>query len=357
MATKTQIATPDMLNAIRSEASQAYQDSVPVATAFNLQEVGNPIIEYEAKTNEFLSALVNKIVIQLIERKLWENPLSQLLRGQMPLGSDIEEIHVNPVEATDYDGGETGMADLLKMHRPDVASVYYRLNRREKYPCTINNQQLTAAFTSWQNLENLIAYITDSIYNGANIDDYRYTKQIISDAIAANQIVTNTVPIPVNEATGKTFMKAVRGMSMNFLYPSANYNSYKLIGGTGNPRTTWTKIEDQILLIRGDVAASVGVDVLATLFNLDYGNYLTKNIVLDNFNDETTLAVLADRRAFVIMEQLRRFATFYNPSSLSWQYFYHVWELYSLSPFHNMVAFSTKAPEPDPPAPNPPDNP
>ena len=305
-------------------------------------------MQYSAKANEFLTALADKIVIQLIERKLWENPLSQLLRGTMPLGTDIEEVHVNPVEGMDYDGTETGMEDLLKMHKPDVATVYYRLNRSEKYPATINNQQLRGAFTSWQNLENLIAYITDSIYNGANIDDYRYTKKIMSDAIAANQMVKQNVAMPVDEATGKAFMKTLRGMSMNFLYPSAQFNSYKLVGGAENPRITWTSMEDQILLIRGDVAAAVGVDVLSTLFNLEYGDYLTKNLVIDNFNDETTLAVLADRRAFVIMEQLRQFATFYNPSALNWQYYYHVWELYALSPMHNMVAFTTGAANPAP---------
>lgn len=337
------IASPEMLNAMRSEASQAYQDAVPEATPYNLQEVGNPIINYEARANEFLSALVNKIIIQLITRKMWENPLGILRRENMPLGTDIEEIHTNPVEAINYDGTENGMARLLKMYKPDVASMYYRLNRQEVYPCTINNQQLRGAFTSWNNLENLIAYITDSIYNGATIDDYKYTKQLVTDGIAANRIVTQTAVMPTNEATGKEFMKTLRGLSMNFTFPSTSFNSYKLVGGDGNPRETWTAIEDQILLIRGDVAANVGVDVLATLFNLEFGNYLTKNIVVDNFNDETTMAVLADRRAFVIMNQLKQFATFYNGASLSWQYFYHVWDLFALSPFHNVVALTTGA--------------
>lgn len=335
------VATPEMLNAIRSEASQAYKDSVPEATLYNLQEVGNPILEYEAAQNEFMTALANKIAFPLIERKMWKNPLGALRTSQMPLGTDVEEPHVNPVVGENYDGGETGMADLLKMHKPDVAAVYYRLNRQEKYPATINNQQLRGAFTSWSNMENFIAFIVDSIYNGATIDDYKYAKQLLSNAIAANQIVMQQVVYPNSEATGKQFMKTVRGLSMNFTFPGTQYNSYKKIGGAGNPRVTWADIDDQILLIRGDVAAGVGVDVLATLFNLEFGNYLTKNIIVDNFNDETTLGVLCDKRAFVIMEQLRQFATFWNPSSLGWQYFYHVWDLFALSPFHNMVALTT----------------
>ena len=332
------VATPEMLNAIRAEASNSYQQNVPEATPFNLQEVGNPILNYEAMANEFVNALVNKIVAQLIERKLWKNPLSILRGNPMPLGMDIEAIHANPAEAMNYDGTEVGMADLLKMHKPDIATAYFRLNRQEKYPVTINNQQLRGAFTSWGKLEDLIAYITDTLYNGAPIDDFKYTKQLISDGLAANQIVVQPTVNPIDETTGKQFMKTLRGLSLSFTFPSTAYNPYKLMGGTEKARTTFTEIGDQVVLIRGDVAASVGVDVLSTLFNLEYGNYLTQNIVVDNFNDETTLAVLADRKAFVIAEQLRQFANFYNASSLGWQYYYHVWDLFSLSPFHNMVA-------------------
>ena len=334
------VVTPDMFNAIRNEASDAYQKAVPVATQANLMDVGNPILNYEAIGNEFVGALINKIVFQLIDRQMWSNPLSMLKRGQMPLGMDIEDIHVNPAEAEKYDGTENGMADILKMHKPDIATVYYRLNRQDKYRVTINNDQLRGAFTAWSKMEDLIGAIVDTLYNGCTIDEFKYTKNLVSSAIAANQIIINTTPNPIDEASGKTFMKLLRSLSTLFTFPSANYNSYSTISGN-NPRTSWTPIDQQIILIRGDVASAVGVDVLAGLFNINYGDYLAKQIIVDNFNDEKTLAVLADRRAFVIMEQLRKFTTFYNGSSLSWQYFYHAWDLFALSPFRNVVALQT----------------
>lgn len=338
--TTEKIATPEMLNAIRSEASDAYQRAVPEATAFNLQEVGNPILEYEAVGNEFVGALINKIVIQLIERRMWDNPLALLKRGQMPLGTDIEDVHTNPAKAEAYDGSETGMADLLKMHKPDIASVYYRLNRQDKYVVTINNDQLRGAFTAWNKLEDLIGAITDSLYNGCTIDEFGYTKQLVTGAVANNRIKLQTVALPIDEATGKAFMKQLRTTSVMFTFPSINYNSYADISGKP-PRTSWSPIDDQIILIRGDVASAVGVDVLATLFNVEYGNYLTRQIIVDNFGDDKTLAVLADRRAFVIYEQLRKFTTFYNASSLGWQYYYHAWDLFAMSPFRNAVAFQS----------------
>lgn len=333
----TKVATPEMLNAIREEASDAYQRAVPEASETNLADVGNPILNYEAIGNEFLGALINKIVIQLIERRMWDNPLSILKMGDMPLGTDIEDVHTNPAKAVPYDGTETGMADLLKMHKPDVASVYYRLNRQDKYPVTINNDQLRGAFTAWNKMEDLIGSIVDSLYNGCTIDEFNYTKELVSSAVANNKIIINPTVNPIDEATGKQFMKTLRSLSTLFTFPSANYNSYAAITGEA-PRTSWSPISDQIILIRGDVASAIGVDVLSSLFNIEYGDYLARQIIVDNFNDEKTLAVLADRRAFVILEQLRKFTTFYNASSLGWQYYYHAWDLFAMSPFRNAVA-------------------
>ena len=338
------LGNPDMLNAIRSEASQAYKDAVPVATPYNLQDVGNPIFNYRPIANEFLDVLVNKIVMQVIDKRMWDNPLGILRTGEMPLGMDIESIHVNPAEAEEYDGTETGMADILKIQKPDVVTVYFRLNRHDKYKVTIRNQQLRGAFTAWGKLEELIAAITDSLYNGNTIDEYKYTKSLVTDAVQRGIIQTVQIPAITNDATGKQFMAQLRSMSPLFTFPSDKYNGYKLAGGPGNPRITWTPIEDQIILITAEAAATIGVEVLSTLFNVNYADYLARQIIVDDFGDTGVQAILADRRAFVIYQQMREFATFFNASTLGWQYYYHAWDMFALDPTKNAVAFSINPP-------------
>lgn len=338
MAKANPIATPEMLNAIRNEASADYQAAVPVATLANLAAVGNPITTYSNTANEFLNVLVNKIVATIVRRKIWDNPLSILRKEGMPLGMDIEEVHTNPAVAKDYDGTETGMAELLKMNKPDSAAVWHRMNRQDKYTVTVNNSQLNTAFTSWGNLEDFIGQIVDSLYNGNTIDEFRYTKALVSTAVAGGRIGTITTPAPVDAATGRAFQVAIRNLSMQFTFPSIRYNPYRLMGG-GTDRTTWSAIDDQIIIIRADVAANVGVEVLSAAFNISYADYMAKQIVVDGFEGaENTLAVLADKNAFEIREKLRQFASFFNPSALNWQYFYHAWDTFSLSPFHNVMA-------------------
>lgn len=337
------IATPEMLNAIRNDASPQYQAMVPLANADNLAAVGNPILAYDVAQNEFLTALVNKIIYTLVYRKTWTSPLSFLKKDPTPLGFDIEEVQINPAPEKTYDGTATGMADLLTPTPPDVKTAYYRLNRQSKYKVTINNEQLTNAFTSWNALENLIAGIVDSLYNSNTIDEFLYTKQLVIDARNQNHINAFPVAMPVDETTAKAFSSKLRALSLAFTFPSTVYNNYIAMGGTGNARTTFSAVEDQTILISSDVVANVDVQWLAAAFNLSYADYMAKQVVVDNFGATDVLAVLADKKAFQIHEKLRRFATFYNGASLSWQYFYHAWDIFSLSPFHNCVVL-TKQP-------------
>lgn len=336
------IATPEMLNAIRNDASDTYRAVVPEATRGNLLDVGNPIVNnYQKVANEFIDALVNKIIFTVVERQTWKNPLGRLRRNDIPLGYDVEMVQTNPASAEQYGTGDTEMASLLKEQLPDSATAYFRLNRKDRYKVTIYNNVLRHAFTSWGNLEDMIAQITDSLYNGNTIDEFLYTKNLISSALAANKIQTKTTVMPVNEATGKQFMNAVRGLSTAFTFPSTSYNNYVLNGGT-NPRMTWTPTDRQIILVRGDVASAVGVDVLSAAFNLNYADYLAPQIIVDEFDAAgKILAVVADERAFFIATQLRQFAEFFNAAVLGWQYYYHAWDWFSLNPLYNAVALVT----------------
>ena len=114
------------------------------------------------------------------------------------------------------------------------------------------------------------------------------------------------------------------------------------MGGTGG-RTTWSSIEDQIIIINAEVASAVGVQFLAAAFNLSYAEYATKQIIVDSFAASSKcLAILADVNAFQIREKLRRMTNFYNAGNMAWQYYFHCWDTFSLSPFHNAVALVTE---------------
>ena len=51
----------DILNNIRLNASEDYQNRIPVATRTNLAEIGQAFETYDVLFNEFHAALINKI--------------------------------------------------------------------------------------------------------------------------------------------------------------------------------------------------------------------------------------------------------------------------------------------------------
>lgn len=337
------VATPDMLNAIRNEASPAYQNAVPIATRANLTDVGNPILTYQSIQNEFLNALVNRIALTIVNRNMFANPLAFLKKGAMPLGLDVQEIYTNPSEGQTYESGT--MNGILTPVNPDVKAAYYRRNRRDMYKVTIYNEQLSAAFISWGNLEQLIGSIVDSLYNGNTIGEFNLTKQLLGDAAVAKKIVQNKLALPVDEVTARGFSGRLRQLSMNMGFPSSDYNSWALpeVGGTGNPVTTWTDKSNIIIIIRSDVAAQVDVNLLAAAFNLSYADYIARQVIVDEFNNaDNMFAFIGDVEIFQIRENLRKMTEFYNSEKMAWTYWWHCWDTYALSPFKNGVALVTE---------------
>ena len=215
----------DTVNAIRNEASQAYRDAVPVATPRNIQDVGNPILEYQSVQNEFLTALVNKIAVTIVDQKMFENPLAFLRKGSIPLGLDVEDIYINPAKGANYE--PANFQGILTPVDPDVKAAYYRRNRRDKYKVTIRNEQLTAAFVSWGALENLIAGIVNSLYTGNTIDEFNLTKALLGGATAEAKMVQEVLALPTVSAENATaFLTRLRGIASAMSFPSSDYNAY-----------------------------------------------------------------------------------------------------------------------------------
>ena len=345
MATKigtVEVDGVDVANAIRNSASEAYQNAVPRATGTNIQDVGNPILNYQSVQNEFLSALVNKIAFTFVSNKMWDNPLSFLKKGAVPLGLDVEDIYTNPAIGADYE--PDNFQGILIPETPDVKAAYYRRNRQTKYKVTIKNAQLQAAFTSWGNLESLIAAIVNSLYNGNTIGEFNLLKELVGSYTAAGKIIQNVTPLPVDEATSKAFMQKLRSVSYGMNFPSSAYNSYVRLGGDATkPVVNWSETSEQVIIVRADVAASVDVQALAAAFNLSYQDYVAQQIIVDNFGPATNMfAMIADRKMFQIRENLRKMTEFFNGEVIAWTYWYHCWDTYALSPFENGVAFVTE---------------
>ena len=104
----------ELLNTIRDNASQAYQDRVPEATRSNIESVGEAITDLSNAVvyNEFINTLANMIFAPMLIEKSWSNPLGKFKKGKKTFGDTVEEIYNNFIKAKTYDQSGAG----LKIH-------------------------------------------------------------------------------------------------------------------------------------------------------------------------------------------------------------------------------------------------
>lgn len=90
------------LNAIREASVQnntIYHQYVPIINDnTDIGSFGTPILTTPNVMNEFVSALVNRIVYTQFETRYFRNPLQVLEGDRIPLGYAGQEIYVNPAK-------------------------------------------------------------------------------------------------------------------------------------------------------------------------------------------------------------------------------------------------------------------
>ena len=363
MATKPKIVTltnssVDILNVIRNNATINYKNYVPVATADaeSIREIGAIIMDSPQLQNEFLSALVNRIGRVLVTSKMYDNPWSMFKKGTLEFGETIEEIFVNIAKPFQFDPN-VAETNLFKREIPDVRSAFHIMNYQKYYKTTIQNDQLRQAFLSWQGITDLIAKIVDSMYTGANYDEFQTMKYMLAKHILNGRMYPVTIPA-VTEANMKSIVSTIKGVSNNYEFMSNKYN----VAGVQN----FSKKKDQYLLINSNFDATMDVEVLASAFNMDKTQFAGQRVLVDSFGsldierlnilfaDDPTYTeisesdlqaldkipcVLVDRDWFMIFDNFYNFTEQYNGEGLYWNYWYHVWKTFSVSPFANNALF------------------
>ena len=334
-------------NFIRNNSTEAFVNVVPAATEDNIASIKDILFNdsYQPMLNEFVNNLINRIGLTIIRNKSFSNPLAVFKKGAVPLGTDIAEVYENPAIAEQYEYSNTAMAKLLTITDPDTHVAYYRRNRQDLYTKTIAREGLQGAFDSWDKFEDFVSAITQSLYSGNYIDEFKYTKELIDGAYAEDKVIVKQVSAPVDTATSKAFLKQVRALYSQMSFPSTEYNAYSKFSGAKGTVTTWTDPERVVLIIRADVMAEVDVEALASAFNLDKANFLGRVIQVDKFDHDEVLGVICDEAWLQIYDNVFRFDEFYNARVMAWNEYLHAWGTWAISPFANAVVLATAQPK------------
>lgn len=331
----------ELLNTIRDNASQAYQDRVPEATRNNIESVGEAITDLNNAVvyNEFINTLANMIYAPMLIKKSWSNPLGKFKKGKKTFGDTVEEIYNNFIKAKTYDQSGAG---LLTRELPDTKVVFHRMNRQDTYQLTDSPEALAKAFKSYEGVSDYIQNLFTTIRNSAEYDEYILMRQLFAQAYENNAMVVIPIADPTaSKQNADDFIKTVKTVSGGMVFPSSDYNAYLTAQSADNkPIVTFSKLDEQVFVVDNATNVSVAVDSLAYAFNksiLEWNE--TQKEVIDAFPIDGMVAALVDRNFFQVYDDLFTFREFENGLGLYRNHYLHVWQTLGFSPLTNAVAF------------------
>lgn len=329
----------------------------------SLHAIGKSVMAYQVRQNAFVSALVNRIAFTIVTSKRWQDPWAMFNQGTMELGETVEEIFVNVAKPHSFDPA-VAEKEIFKRETPDVRAAFHTMNYQKFYKVSVSEDQLRAAFVSWSGLTELVNYIVESLYNGMALDEWLVKKYVVSRALLNGDF--HAVVHADIATTPSDAIKKYRQVTNDLLLYKTKFNRAGV--------RTFTKIEDQIIIVPNDVEAELGVDVLANAFNLNQVDYIGNRLPIDKFEfdpeDVERLALIfeddpdyvpftdaeiaklqkvsaikIDRRWMMNFDILDTMRQDQNGQGLYNIWWLHVWRAFSTSPFANAVAFTSEATE------------
>lgn len=351
-------STIDILNVIRRNASLEYQSKVPSITdPVQIPQIGEVLYGYPALANEFINALINRIAAVRVKSATFNNPYADLKKGYLEFGETVEEVFVNIAKAREF-SAEKAASREFKRTLPDVRAAFHVMNFKAQYPITIQDVDLRQAFLNESGVQDMIARIVDSVYLGAEYDEFLIFKYLLIKGITSGQMK----PVSIGSGSSLTdAAKAFRGSSNKIQFVNTAYNASGV--HTATPR------EDQEIFMDAEFNAAFDVDVLASAFNMEKADFMGRLRLIDDwttFDNErfaelvddgqaeavtdaelalmaNVKAVLVDREWFQVYDNLSRMTEKYVAGGLYWNYFYNVWKTVSISPFSNAIVFVTNS--------------
>lgn len=332
----------------------------------SLHNIGEYIMGYEPYMNAYITALVNRIARVIVTSRVWKDKWAVFEMGRLDYGETVEEIFVNIAKPHSYDPAKAE-TQVFKREIPDVRAAFHSMNYQKFYKVTVSNDQLRQAFLSYYDMNEFIARIVDSLYTGMNLDVFLTKKYMLArEAINGGIYTVVTEPISGDGADPDDAIAKYRQYTNNLEFLKTLYNR----AGVRNS----TPVSDQVIIVPNGAEATLGVKVLAAAFNLSEVDYISKRIPVDSFefdaddearlaelfaNDDTYKPFTDEEKAalrsisavklakdwFMCFDNFEQFTENYNGEGVYWQYFFHVWKTFSVSPFANAVLFTSQVSE------------
>lgn len=326
-----------ILDKVRLKGTDDYQQRVPSATQTGVANTARYLFDPMNRQylNDCVWSMVNRIGLTVMaQNEPFENMLSIFKKENLYWGSTVQEIAVKWIKAHGY---KDDAEDLLKMHRPEAAVWFYEMNRKDQYPISWTDDELRQAFVDDFGLNRFIAQIMETPRNSDNYDEMNIMLSLIShyeQNLGFYKVHLDAAP--TDEASAKTLLKSLRATAGRMRFPSTQYNALNV-----NDIPTYANPQQMVLLIEPEYLASLDVDGLSAVFQLDKADVPYRIIQVPSLGIPGAVALLVSTDWYQVRDTLYGTTQFYNPQTLTNTMYLNHWGIYGVSPFTPCALFTT----------------
>lgn len=295
--------------------------------------------QFQATANQFLNALVNKIVYQKVENMNFTNPFKRFDSYPVQYGDTIENVYVELPKGYTFDKDAT---DPFVKFVPSVKTLYATINYDLQYPVTIQDALLRRAAMTPYGFQNLIDSILATLNTSKEIDEYFATIRMLNNpAIYANGFENVTYAQGATDADkAKLITHTIVDVSSDFELPKCSNNKMAVMN--------MTQKSDILLVIKKNLLNMINLDYLAGVYNLSKVELLKNIITVDTFQtkNESGVAqgadidfVILDTNGFDNHVALQDGGMIYNPRGKYTNHFLNLWKIMGFKYWANARAF------------------
>ena len=284
--------------------------------------------------NEF-SGLLNGLIGTYVESKLFENPLAVLKKPATQWGNSERHVAIKYLQAH---AGRFDDETLLKCEQPEFVEWFYSVTEPRRYEFSWSRQELARAFAAdGYGYDDLLAGTISQMLSSANYDEMQIMLQMFAEAdarIDGGLYRYNLSAMPSDEATAKELLKGIRTVAGQMKFPTMMYNHIDVpVHENG---------DTLVLFITPEAMASLDVDALSAVFQLDKAEVQYRIIMVPEFPVANVCAALCSEDFIYYRDFMTGMEPpFYNPGNRTLKYYYWANGMIGFNPAANCVFFST----------------
>lgn len=302
--------------------------------------------EFQATMNQFLTAIVNKIVYQKVESMQFSNPFKKYDSYPVNYGDTIENLFVDMPDGYVFNKDAT---DPFAKKQPKVLPLYASINYEMQYQTTIQDVLIRRCALKEYGFMEIINSILSTLVTKRSVDEYIATIRMLNNAnIYAGGFESFTPEGTSEPEKYKSVTMKLVNVVHDFLLPSADNNK----AGVMQVSTP----SNLLIIMKQSLLDSINIQYLTGVFNLnkiDIGSQIMtvrsfvtgsntmtgENVTTSAPTGEDLDFIVIDTRGFDNHVALEDGGTIYNPKGKYTNHFTNLWKIISFKYWYQARAF------------------